>query len=123
MRVLYTLGRAAFGAFFLYNGINRLKNTDAMAGYAASKRRQSPRLSVQASGVLLAASGAAMMLGIKPRLGALGAVGFLAAASPIFHDFWNAQEPQQKQGDMIHFSKNLALLSAALAFAGDDSCS
>jgi hypothetical protein len=33
------------------------------------------------------------------------------------HDFWN-QEPAQQTNDMIHFSKNMALLGAALALMG-----
>jgi putative oxidoreductase len=36
----------------------------------------------------------------------------------MMHDFWTAQDPQQRQNDMIQFSKNLALLGAALALIG-----
>ena len=34
------------------------------------------------------------------------------------HDFWESEDPQQRMGDLVHFGKNLALLGAALAFAG-----
>jgi hypothetical protein len=34
------------------------------------------------------------------------------------HDFWNANDPQQRQNDMINFSKNMALAGAALALSG-----
>jgi putative oxidoreductase len=51
-------------------------------------------------------------------LGTLCIIAFLAAASPLFHDFWTAEDPQQKQNDIIHFSKNIALLGAGLALAG-----
>jgi putative oxidoreductase len=77
-----------------------------------------PHLSVKGSGILLTAAGAAIALGLAPRLGALGVIGFLAAASPKMHDFWNVEDPGQKQGEMIHFSKNMALLGAAIALAG-----
>jgi putative oxidoreductase len=118
MRIIHGLGRAIFGGFFLYNGINHLKNPEALEGYAAAKGVSNPHLSVQASGVLMTAAGAAMMLGLAPRVGALSVAGFLAAVSPQMHDFWNAEDPGQKQSDMIHFAKNIALLGAAIALVG-----
>ena len=62
--------------------------------------------------------GSSIILGLKPRLGTLAILGFLASASPMMHDFWSAEDPQQRQNEMIHFSKNIALLGAALALAG-----
>jgi uncharacterized membrane protein YphA (DoxX/SURF4 family) len=121
MRIIHGLGRAIFGGFFLYNGINHLKNAEALAGYAAAKQVENPLLSVKASGVLMTAAGAALALGLAPRLGALGVAGFLAAASPKMHDFWNVEDPGQRQSEMIQFSKNMALLGAAIALLGLDS--
>lgn len=118
MRVIYGLGRFIFGGFFLYSGINHLTNTEALAGYAAAKNQADPRTKVQASGALLVASGASMAFGLKPGLGALGVIGFLAAATPQFHDFWTEEDPGQEQNQIIHFSKNLALIGAAIAVLG-----
>ncbi len=116
------LGRAAFGGFFLYNGINHFRDSGNLEGYAASKGVECPPLAVKGSGALLIASGLSLMLGIRPRLGALGTVLFLGAVSPKMHDFWNQHDPAQKQNEMIHFSKNMALLGAAVALAGDIDC-
>lgn len=121
MRVIYGLGRAVLGGFFLYHGMNHLTHVEALAGYAAAKQVPNPEFSVQASGAVLAAAGASLMLGVKPTLGALGALGFLAIASTQMHDFWNIADEQQKQGEMIHFSKNVALMGAALALIGAES--
>src|SRR5689334_10338805 len=118
MRIIHGLGRAIFGGFFLYNGINHLTNTEALEGYAAAKHVDYPHLSVKGSGILMTIAGAALMLGFAPRLGALGVAGFLAAASPKMHDFWNIEDPGQRQADMIQFSKNMALLGAAIALMG-----
>ncbi|HEY4048316.1 MAG TPA: DoxX family protein [Acidobacteriaceae bacterium] len=120
MRVIYGLGRAIFGGFFLYNGINHFRQSKALAGYAAAKQIPNPDLSVKASGVLLTAAGASLLLGLKPKAGALGVIGFLAVSSVLFHDFWNKEDPQQKQGDLVHFSKNLALAAAAAAMLGSE---
>ncbi len=118
MRVIYGLGRFVLGSFFLYSGFNHLTHVDEMAGYAAAKNTPSPKFDVEASGVLLLAAGASLAFGIKPRLGAAGAAAFLAAATPIFHDFWAQSDPQQRQSDAVHFSKNVALLGATIAVLG-----
>jgi len=118
MRLIYGLGRLVVGGFFLYNGLNHLTHVDAMEGYAASKNTPSPRFDVEATGTLLVASGASMALGIKPALGALGAIAFLVAVTPMMHDFWAQTDPQQKQNEMVNFSKNVALLGATVALFG-----
>ncbi len=120
MRVIYGLGRAILGGFFLYNGVNHLTNTEALAGYAAAKNVANPEMSVKASGAVLAAAGASLMLGLKPSLGAWGALGFLVVASAQMHDFWNIQDEQQRQAELIQFSKNVALMGASLALIGAD---
>ena len=118
MRILYGLGRLAFGGFFLYNGINHLTNPEPLEQYAAAKKQPEPHLSVVGSGWLLTAAGASLMLCLKPRLGAIGVAAFLAGVSPVIHDFWNQDDPGARQGDMIHFTKNMALLAAAVALLG-----
>ena len=118
MSFLYGLGRAVFGGFFLYNGINHFQHTEDLEGYAAAKQVGNPRLSVQASGALLTTAGAALLLGKLSVPAALGIAGFLGIVSGKMHDFWNIQDPQQRQSEMIQFSKNIALLGAALALAG-----
>jgi putative oxidoreductase len=121
MSLIYTLGRLAFGGFFLYNGINHIKNVDALTQYATFKNVANPKEAVQISAALLIASGASMAFGLKPRWGALGALAFLGIVSPKMHDFWNQQDATQKQNETIHFSKNMALLGAALALMGAES--
>ena len=62
--------------------------------------------------------GASILLGLKPKVGAAAIVGFLAGVSPIMHDFWRMEDPNQRTNDMINFAKNMALLGAALALMG-----
>lgn len=116
MKTLFVLGRAIFGGFFLYNGINHMLNREGLAQYAGVKGVPSPELGVIASGGLLLAGGASIITGIKPKLGAAALLAFLATVSPTIHDFWNTEDANARQNDMIHFSKNVALFGAALAF-------
>ena len=115
----YIVGRAIFGAFFLQSGINHFKESKAMAGYAAAKHLPYPELSVKMSGALLVGSGLSLLTGIKPQMGSAGVVTFLVAATLNMHDFWNQSDPGQKQNEMIHFSKNIALLGAAMAIGAE----
>ncbi len=118
MKTVFLIGRTIFGGFFLYNGINHFKHQAHLAQYAGAKNVPNPEQAVTASGVAMAVGGASIILGVKPRIGTLAIIGFLAAASPMMHDFWTAEDPQQRQNDLIHFSKNMALLGAALALLG-----
>jgi uncharacterized membrane protein YphA (DoxX/SURF4 family) len=113
MRSVFLLGRVMIGGFFLYNGINHFKQREAMTQYTESKGIPNPDLAVMGSGIGMALGGASIILGVQPKLGAAAIAAFLATASPAMHDFWNADEAS-KQNDMIHFSKNMALLGAAL---------
>lgn len=118
MKAPFLIGRVLLGGFFLYNGINHFRQAEALAGYAKSKNVPAAKAGVIASGAMLTVGGASLMLGIKPKLGIAAVIGFLAGVSPIMHDFWNMEDPQQRQNDMINFSKNMALAGAALALSG-----
>jgi putative oxidoreductase len=118
MKAVFLLGRLMFGGFFLYNGINHFKQQQALSQYAGAKNVPNPDLAVIASGIALAAGGSSIILGLKPRIGTLAIIAFLGTVSPLIHDFWSAADPQQRQNDMIQFSKNMALLGAALALIG-----
>src|SRR5512140_3026852 len=115
MRVPFLIGRIVFGGFFLYSGINHLLNRRKMAQYASAKNVPMAEAAVVASGLALLVGGASIVSGIKPKLGTAAAVGFLAAVSPIMHDFWTQQDPTVRQNELINFSKNMALLGAALS--------
>jgi uncharacterized membrane protein YphA (DoxX/SURF4 family) len=118
MKLPFTLGRLVFGGFFLYNGINHFLHHQQMAQYVESKHLPLPDFAVTASGVALTLGGASLMLGIKPKLGAAAVTGFLAGVSPLMHDFWRVQDPEKRQGEMINFSKNMALLGGSLTLLG-----
>jgi putative oxidoreductase len=118
MKPLFLIGRIIFGGFFLYNGINHLRQRRILAHYAGSKHVPAPHAGVVISGLMLVAGGASIALGLKPKLGSAAIIAFLAGASPTMHDFWRAEDPGQRMADLINFSKNLALLGAALALMG-----
>ena len=120
MKAAFLIGRLVFGGFFLYNGINHLKQRKQLAQYAETKNVPMAEAVVAATGVTLIAGGTSILLGVKPKLGTAAIAGFLAGVSPVMHNFWSVQEPGQRLNEMINFSKNIALLGSALALMGVD---
>ena len=114
---IYKLGRALFGGYFIYSGINHFMKKNELAQYAGAKRVPKPDAAVIATGVALLAGGSSLALGLKPKWGAASLIGFLATVSPMMHNFWKDEDPTQRQKNMIDFTKNMALLSGALALA------
>jgi uncharacterized membrane protein YphA (DoxX/SURF4 family) len=115
-RPLFMLGRAIFGGYFLYSGIQHFLNTPQMAGYAASKGVPWPELAVVGSGALLVLGSISILLGVLPRIGAAMIALFLIGVTPTMHAFWRETGPAA-QMDLMQFMKNLGLLGAALFIA------
>jgi len=115
MRTLFVLGRTIFGGFFAYSGINHFQQMEGMSHYASAKGVPAPERAVQATGALLLAGGLSVVLGVKPRQGLAAIIAFLIPVSLQMHRFWEVQDQQQRQAEMINFTKNMALVGAALA--------
>ena len=60
--------------------------------------------------------GLAHVVGIYPLLGATAIAGFFLVVTPLMHDFWSIDDPEQRQAEMTHFLKNVTLFGAALVF-------
>jgi uncharacterized membrane protein YphA (DoxX/SURF4 family) len=113
-KAAHVTGRAIYGGYFLYNGINHLLKRKMMTEYARSKGVPAPEAAVVASGLMIIAGGASVVLGLRPKLGAGLITGFLLGVSPQMHAFWKEEEPQQRMQEMVNFTKNMALVGASL---------
>lgn len=111
---LHLVGRILYGGFFVYNGLNHFLNLSMLAGYAQSKGVPMPQIAVIVSGLLMLAGGAMILLGWKVQLGAWCITLFLLPTSFIMHNFWTVADAQMRMMEMINFSKNMALMGAAL---------
>ena len=118
MKVPFLLGRLVFGGYFLYSGIHHFLDRKMLSQYAAGKKVPLPDVAVMATGSMMIMGGASILSGVKPKLGTLAIIGFLAGVSPMIHNFWSHQDPNQRQAEMVNFTKNLALLGGALALMG-----
>lgn len=118
MNAAFLVGRILFGGFFLFNGINHFTMLATMTAYTEAKGVPAASAAVVASGILLVAGGASVLLGAWPRAGLAALVVFLAVVTPVMHGFWQVEDPQARMLEMTQFMKNLALLGAALALQG-----
>jgi putative oxidoreductase len=118
MKAAFLIGRLIFGGFFLYNGINHIKQHKNLSQYAGLKDVPMPEQAVTTTAALLVLGGSSILLGLKPKIGIAAVIAFLAGVSPMMHDFWKQKDLSQRQSDMINFSKNMALLGAAIALMG-----
>ena len=112
--VAFLAGRVLFGGVLAFMGFNHFVEADQMAGYAEAKGAPAPKLSVYGSGALLVGGGLSIVLGAFPLVGAAALLAFLAVATPMFHDFWSLDDPEQQQQEMTAFLKNVGLVGAAL---------
>ncbi len=110
---IFLLARVVFGLVLAFMGLNHFMDVEGMAGYAGAKGVPAPEFGVVASGVMLLLGGLGIAAGAYPVLAAGALATFFAVATPLMHDFWNAEDTQ---GEMTHFLKNAALLGGSLAF-------
>jgi putative oxidoreductase len=107
------IGRAVFGGYFVWNGIQHFMQAGLLAGYAASKGVPVPELAVLGSGTLILLGGLSLVLGVYPRVGGLLILLFLLGVTPVMHDFWNTIDPAARANAFGNFLKNIGLIGGA----------
>lgn len=116
MSIVILIGRILFGLIFVGSGIaGHLIDPDSTAGYAKSRGLNEPRLMVQISGVLIAAGGIGVILGVWADLAALGLVLYSLISALVIHRFWTDEDPMTQQIEMTMFMKNLSIAGGGLA--------
>ncbi|MGH9396507.1 MAG: DoxX family protein [Terriglobia bacterium] len=114
MNVVFLIGRIILGAYFISGGINHFSKLNFMSGYVKAKGAPAPKVAVAGSGVLLILGGLSVLLGVYPLIGCILLIIFLAGVSPVMHAYWKIQDPMARMGEMVNFTKNIALIGALL---------
>ncbi|HET8712476.1 MAG TPA: DoxX family protein [Gemmatimonadales bacterium] len=112
------IGRVLFSFFFIYSGFNHLTKLSMMSGYAAASGVPAPTVAVLVSGLMLLAGGLSILLGFKPKLGAILLFVFLVPTAFMVHKFWGIADPMLAANQAAHFWKNITLAGAALLIYG-----
>ena len=106
------LGRFLFAAIFIMSGPRHFMSQTI--AYAASQGVPFASIAVPLAGVIALAGGLSVLLGYRARIGAWLIVLFLAAVTPMMHNFWTVADPTMHQMQFIMFLKNLSMLGGAL---------
>jgi putative oxidoreductase len=110
---LFLAGRILLGGYYIMGGIQHLTRMKPTVWYARSKGVPAPDLAVPGTGAMLILGGLSLLLGLYPVVGVALIVLFLVPTTFTMHAFW-AEPVDKRQGQMINFMKNVALIGAAL---------
>ena len=111
------VGRVLFAWFFIMSGVNHLRNTKAIAGYAGSKHVPAPIPATVVSGLMLLGGGVTILVGWHAIVGAAALVLFLLPAAFLIHNYWTQTDPMMRAGEQAQFWKNITLAGATLLYA------
>ncbi len=111
----FRVGRALLGGVLAFMALDNFRNREESVAYARSKGAPMPEVSVPVVSGLLLSGGLGIALWRYPRAAAAAAASFFVSVTPVMHDFWTLDDPEERQQQMIHFLKNTALLGATLA--------
>ncbi|MEX0669625.1 MAG: DoxX family protein [Pirellulales bacterium] len=111
---LSLLGRLMIAAIFLMSAVGgKIMNFSGTVEKMTAEGVPSPTILLGGAIAFLILGSLSIVLGYKGRVGALLLLIFLGAATYYFHDFWKLPadaDPAAKQGEVIAFMKNMALM-------------
>ncbi len=96
------------------NAINHLTKADMLTQYAESKGVPSSKLAVIGTGLLLLFISLTIFTGAFVTYGAIAAIVFFLGVTPMMHNYWTVEDPQQRMGEMVNFMKNMTLMGYTL---------
>lgn len=128
--------RPLVGAFFVANGIDSLRNADAIAREAKPVTdRFVPLVEkaapdgtpvpteavtwVRVNGAVQITAAAALATGKLPRVASGVLAASLVPSTAARYRFWEASDPSERREQLMHFFKNVSLTGGLLIAAGD----
>lgn len=113
-----SLARPLLASMFVSGGIDGLRNPGGRVEKARAAGLSEPEKLVQVNAATQLVGGLALATGRLPRLSALALAGTLVPTTWVGHPFWQETDKQARQGQQIHFLKNVSMLGGLLlAFA------
>ena len=111
------IGRVLFSAIFIMSGLNHFMKTKDVAGYARSRGVPAAEIWVRVTGAMILVGGLSVALGWHRFVGAGLLAIFLVLSAFFVHHFWTDKDPGMRQGEMVHFLKDVSMAGAALFIA------
>lgn len=108
------IARLLIAALFLSAAYGKVTHYDATAAYMASKGLPMIPLLLGLSIVIEVVGGLSLVFGYKIRALAIILILYLIPLTFVMHEFWMNSDPMQRQNEMYHFQKNLAIIGGLL---------
>ena len=109
------VARLAVAALFLPSGFSKLFGLSGFAASLAAKGVPFPEVLAFVGAATEVVGGAALVLGLAPRLTSVALVGFTVVATLISHRYWHFPEAA-RQAQQIQFFKNVAIFGGLLFY-------
>jgi uncharacterized membrane protein YphA (DoxX/SURF4 family) len=129
MSVLRLLGRPMLASMFLTGGMQSLRSPEELAPAAEPVAQpvtdRVPPLPdrteelVRLNGAVQVGAGLLLATGRMPRIAAFAIAATLVPTTLAGHRFWEADDPDERAQQRIHFFKNLSMLGGLLIAADD----
>lgn len=111
---LERLAGLLMAGIFVHGGFNALRNPGGRGEKAAKLGLPAPDLMVRANGAAMVGAGAALALGIRPKLASLALIASLVPTTLAGHRFWEEEDPKARSTQLTQFLKNLGLMGGLL---------
>ncbi|MFF8669940.1 DoxX family protein [Streptomyces sp. NPDC015242] len=129
MSLLRVLGRPLLASMFLSGGMNSVRDpkqvADAAEPVVQPVTERVPGLpdrteqAVRLNGAVQVVAGLMLATGRMPRPAALAIAATLVPTTLAGHRFWEAEDPEERAQQRIHFLKNMSMLGGLLIAADD----
>jgi uncharacterized membrane protein YphA (DoxX/SURF4 family) len=136
MAVSRLLARPLLGAFFVANGVDSIRNAEALAQDAKPVTDRfvplversapggvpvpsNPATWVRINGAVQVVAAGALITGHFPRIASGVLAASLVPSTAARYRFWEASDPADRRQQLVHFFKNLSLTGGLLIAAGD----
>lgn len=118
---LQPLARLLMALIFLLSAFNKIIGFGSTVGFLEHLGWPAPALFVTLAILLELVGGLCLLIGFRTRWASLALIVFLVAATLGVHGkmMSSATDPQEKQGQMVHILKNIAILGGLLKFYTD----
>jgi putative oxidoreductase len=120
---LRAAGRVALAAMFITWGADALFDPGPRVPKAAEIGVPlDPEVAVRANGAAMLAAGAALALGVWPRLAAAVLAGSLVPTTMAGHPYWQVEDSAMRRQQRVHFFKNVGMFGGALLVLSERRC-
>lgn len=115
-RALLVAGRVLMSLIFLESGYGKIANFAGTSAFMEAKGMPLVPLMLTGAIAVELLGGLSLLLGLKPRWGALALFLFLIPTTLIFHNFWAVPDAERAM-QQISFMKNITIMGGLLAVA------